>query len=140
MLLSQGVGRRWAMKAIGAWFAIALIEPSQVLAKRRRRKKPSKRAEPEPAAEAATDAAATDGAPQGDALKDAQLSKQDAVWCLKNRSAAQRIVVLIRAQGMDGRTALHALSLEPSQELNLGVRQPEGSKKPAVTIVSAQYN
>lgn len=132
MLRSRQVGRRTALKTMGLLLG-ALMAPSVALAKKRRRK-PAKKKSPEPAA--TTEPAAAGG----DALKDAQLSKPDGVWELKNKSQTQRIVVLLRHQPPGANRSLHAFSLEPAQEVSLGVKQPEGVNKPVITIVSAQYN
>lgn len=119
--------RRWVLKSLGALALGALFVPSQASAKKRKKKK----AKAAPVEEAA--------APSGDALKDAQLSKRDNVWWLKNKSETQRIVVVVRVK-QPGATApvIEAYSLEPGQEAAVASVTADAGKKPS--IVGAQYN
>lgn len=109
--------RRWALKSLGSLLLGGLLLPSIASAKKRKKKKKPAPAAAEPPAEAA-----------GEALKDAHLSKRDDRWYLKNRSASQRIIVLLRAG-----TATDAYSLEAGQEVAVA------SANTKVSIVTAQY-
>jgi hypothetical protein len=114
------------LKSLGALMLGAFVMPSIASAKKRKKKaKPA--------------AVVDDAPPAGDALKDAQLTKRDNVWWLRNKSESQRIVVVIRVRQPGASAAVtEAYSLEPGQEAAVVAVQSDAKAKP--TIVGAVYN